>query len=99
MRRPGLALHWYGIVGRSVAMVRSEMFCTPDGAPSSAVSGHVEPLPAWNLADLYDGVDSSALLSDLEGSKSRAAAFRTVYAGKLEGLTAAALAEALQQYE
>lgn len=80
-------------------MVRSEIFCTPDGTPSGAVSGHAESLPAWNLADLYDGVDSSALLSDLEGSKSRAAAFRAAYAGKLDGLSAAGLAEALEQYE
>jgi oligoendopeptidase F len=77
-------------------MVQNKVVCMPDGASSGAVSGHRESLPAWNLADLYDGVDSAALRNDLAESQSRAAAFRAAYAGKLEELSAAGLASALR---
>jgi oligoendopeptidase F len=56
-------------------------------------------LPLWDLTDLYDGTESAALRRDLEESKARAAAFRGEYAGKLEGLSATELAQALAQYE
>ncbi|WP_227320360.1 M3 family oligoendopeptidase [Acidisoma silvae] len=70
-----------------------------DGPASGGASGQAELLPSWDLADLYDGVDSPALLHDLETSKTRAAAFRSDYAGKLDGLAAGALAGALREYE
>nr|WP_227307668.1 M3 family oligoendopeptidase [Acidisoma cellulosilyticum] len=75
------------------------MVCMPDGPASGGAPVQGPLLPAWDLADLYDGVDSPALLRDLEESKSRAAAFRAAHAGKLDGLSAVALAGVLQQYE
>ena len=56
-------------------------------------------LPTWNLADLYPGPDSPALLGDLETSAAKAKAFHQRYAGKLAALNGAALGVAIADYE
>jgi oligoendopeptidase F len=56
-------------------------------------------LPAWNLADLYDGPKSKALAADLDGAEAAATRFAAAYAGKLAGLDGAGLAKAIGEYE
>ncbi len=80
-------------------MVLTETLCLPDGAVRAGTPDPAELLPVWDLTDLYGGTESPTLLRDLEESRARAAAFRGDYAGKLEGLSAAGLAEALGRYE
>ena len=71
----------------------------PDGSEAGAASGAAEQLPRWDLADLYDGVDSPSLALDLDLAQERAAFFRQDYAGKLAVQSASGLAEALLRYE
>ncbi|HVV60762.1 MAG TPA: M3 family oligoendopeptidase [Pseudolabrys sp.] len=61
-------------------------------------------LPEWNLADLYPGLDSPALKSDLEKAESDCATFERTYKGRLAEMAAgegagAALADAVKGYE
>jgi oligoendopeptidase F len=62
------------------------------------------PLPAWNLADLYPGMDAPEVKRDLARADSECAAFAETYKGKLGTLAAnadagPALAEAVKRYE
>jgi oligoendopeptidase F len=57
------------------------------------------PLPEWDLGDLYTGRDAPALQRDLAAADTAAKEFRARYAGKLAGLSGAALAEAIAAYE
>ncbi len=66
----------------------------PDGA-----GGGSGGLPTWDLSDLYDGIESSALAGDLSAAQERATDFRARYAGTLAALSASELAEALRRYE
>jgi oligoendopeptidase F len=61
-------------------------------------------LPAWNLADLYPGIDAPEVKRDLARADTECAAFAEAYKGKLGALAAGAeagraLAEAVKQYE
>ena len=56
-------------------------------------------LPSWNLGDLYSGLDDPAIGRDLHGVQERCEAFARAYDGKVEKLSAQALAEALAEYE
>jgi oligoendopeptidase F len=56
-------------------------------------------LPEWNLADLYDGMESPALAADLAAAETQAAAFAARYQGRLAGLSGEALAEAIGVYQ
>jgi len=58
-------------------------------------------LPAWDLTDLYAGLDDPQLETDLNALKARAAEFERQYKGTiaLEGLDAAHLRAALDAYE
>ncbi len=58
-----------------------------------------EPLPAWDLSDLYPSPDSPSVATDFERSASQAKAFSTAYAGKLATLPGAALAAAIAEFE
>src|SRR5512143_560182 len=53
----------------------------------------------WNLADLYSGSDDPALARDLEKANLDADGFAERYRGRVASLTAAELAEALQEAE
>ena len=72
-----------------------------DALPAKSELGR---LPEWNLTDLYDGTDSSALKGDLATSERAAEAMHERYCGKLADLAAgakggAALAEAVREFE
>jgi oligoendopeptidase F len=61
-------------------------------------------LPAWNLADLYPGIDAPEIKRDLDRSDAECAAFAEAYKGKLAALAASAeagraLVEAVKRYE
>jgi oligoendopeptidase F len=53
----------------------------------------------WSLNDLYAGVDDPAVDADLDRSESLAQAFEDRYRGRVAGLSAPELAEALDAYE
>jgi oligoendopeptidase F len=57
------------------------------------------PLPTWNLADLYPGLDSPAIGSDLTDAHADAKAFRQQYEGRLAALDGDALAAGVRRYE
>ncbi|MFD1703158.1 M3 family oligoendopeptidase [Methylopila henanensis] len=58
------------------------------------------PLPEWNLADLYAGVDAPEVAADLARADRDARAFADAYKGKLETLAREnRLAEAVEAYE
>jgi oligoendopeptidase F len=58
-----------------------------------------EPLPAWDLSDLYPSPDSPSVATDFERSAAQAQAFSAAYAGKLATLPGAALAAAIAEFE
>ncbi|CAO3422893.1 M3 family oligoendopeptidase [Azospirillum doebereinerae] len=70
---------------------------------SAATAAHDSPdlgnLPAWDLSDLYPGVDSPELKADLDRMETESKAFRERYAGKLATLDGDALAAAIRAYE
>ncbi|HEY1930447.1 MAG TPA: M3 family oligoendopeptidase [Acetobacteraceae bacterium] len=68
---------------------------------ASAASAHAaaDALPRWDLSDLYPAPDSPAVEADFSLSDNQARAFSADHAGKLAGLSGAALAEAIAQYE
>jgi oligoendopeptidase F len=62
------------------------------------------PLPEWNLADLYPGIDAPEVKRDLDRADTECAAFAEAYKGKLGVLATSAeagggLAEAIKRYE
>ena len=58
------------------------------------------PLPEWNLADLYPGLDAPEVTGDLARADERARAFEAAYKGRLADLTAEGkLAQAVADYE
>jgi len=54
---------------------------------------------AWDLSDLYAGIDDPQMEEDIARAETDAAAFRERYHGAVAGLDAAALAEAVEEYE
>ena len=54
---------------------------------------------AWDLSDLYEGSDDPRLETDIEEAEAAAAAFRLRYHGKVAGLSAAELADAIAERE
>ncbi|MBM3598461.1 MAG: M3 family oligoendopeptidase [Alphaproteobacteria bacterium] len=56
-------------------------------------------LPEWDLNDLYDGIESKKLASDLEGAMAAAKVFQRKYQGKLAELSGAELGAAVAEYE
>jgi len=54
---------------------------------------------AWDLTDLYEGLDDPRIDADVAQAETDAAAFRERYHGAVAGLDAAALAEAVAEYE
>ena len=68
-------------------------------APDGTGAAPVAALPAWDLRDLYPAPDSAELEADFAKAAAAAKAFHAQYAGTLAGMTGAALAGALQEYE
>jgi oligoendopeptidase F len=56
-------------------------------------------LPQWNLADLYPGRDSLALVHDLAEAAAGARRFHDSHAGKLAGMPGEALGAAVREFE
>ena len=54
---------------------------------------------AWDLSDLYAGIDDPQIEEHIARAETDAAAFRERYHGAVAGLDAAALAEAVEEYE
>ena len=69
---------------------------SPDGA-----AGVAEDMaaPSWNLADLYASPDSPALAADLDLAEADAKAFSSAYKGRLDALSGAELAAALERFQ
>jgi oligoendopeptidase F len=72
-------------------------------AGSEPVRG-LGPLPEWNLADLYSGIDSPEIKRDLDRADAYATAFEEAFKGKLADMAARPdagvhLAEAVGRYE
>jgi oligoendopeptidase F len=72
-----------------------------DAQPKQA--GPLGPLPEWNLADLYAGMDAPEVQRDVEAALRRSVAFEAKAKGKLAGLVTggdgAALADLVVEYE
>jgi len=73
----------------------------PDGQATAAPqgAGPATDLPTWSLADLYPGPDSPDLHADLARAAADAKTFNAAHAGRLAGLSGAALAAAIADYE
>ena len=56
-------------------------------------------LPSWDLADLYASPDDPRIAADLTRAAGEAAEFEQAYKGRLAGLTAAGLADAIGAFE
>ncbi len=70
----------------------------PEG--SAAITPDLDQsLPSWNLADLYTAPDSPQVEADLADAEARAVAFAEGHAGRLAGLSGAALAAAMETFE
>ena len=58
-----------------------------------------ETLPRWNLADLYQGIDSPAIGADLAAALAESKTFRKEFEGRLASLDGDAFAGAIKRYE
>lgn len=56
-------------------------------------------LPAWDLSDLYHGIDDPKINKDIKDYNKRAAAFEKKYKGKLSLMPAETFAQALKELE
>jgi oligoendopeptidase F len=73
-------------------------------ATKSRAATRLGPLPEWNLADLYAGMDDPQVKRDLDRADAQSIAFEEAYKGKLAALAERpdaghALAEAVKRYE
>lgn len=55
-------------------------------------------LPAWDLSDMYKGIDDPQIAADMESYRKTAASFARKYKGRLAGLSAEEFARALEIY-
>ncbi|MDB5380734.1 MAG: oligoendopeptidase [Rhodospirillales bacterium] len=67
--------------------------------PLDAAGGAAQPLPVWDLSDLYAGPDDPKLTADLERVEKAAQAFAQAHSGKLAQMSGDALARAIEAYE
>src|SRR5262249_19203320 len=76
----------------------------PAKKPAAKPRVGAAPLPEWNLADLYSGLDDPRIARDLDRADAEAQAFEAAFRGKLAALADSAhagqrLAEAVKRYE
>src|SRR5438477_1380634 len=86
------------VPARNVAKAASKLVA------KSPARSRLGPLPEWNLADLYAGIDDPAVKRDLDRADRYAVAFEEDFKGKLAALVEVpdagrALAEAVKRYE
>ncbi len=68
--------------------------------PASLAAAHAaDPLPSWDLTDLYPAADSPELAADAERADAAARAFEAEHAGHVAALSGAGLSAALAEYE
>ena len=71
-----------------------------DQPANLATTAHAaDPLPSWDLTDLYPAPDSPELLADADRAEAAARAFEAEHAGHVAALSGAGLAAALAEYE
>ncbi len=71
-----------------------------DQPASLATNAHsADPLPSWDLTDLYPAPDSPELAADADRADAAARAFEAAHAGRVAALSGAGLAAALAEYE
>ncbi len=71
-----------------------------DQPASLATTAHdADPLPSWDLTDLYPAPHSPELVADADRADAAAQAFETEHAGHVAALSGAELAAALAEYE
>lgn len=58
-----------------------------------------DSLPEWDLSDLYRGIQDPAISKDLKAAERASKDFQSAYEGKVEGLAAENLAEAIKEFE
>jgi oligoendopeptidase F len=73
-------------------------------AQSAKPAPKIGTLPVWDLKDLYPGLDSPEIKSDLERADSEALSFEQAFKGRLQAMASGpsagqALAEAVRRYE
>lgn len=68
-------------------------------APTVEAEEDYGELPQWDLRDLYPGLDSAELESDLQSARQQARSFRQDYEGRLAGMDGDTLARAVARYE
>jgi len=68
--------------------------------PASLATAHAaDPLPSWDLTDLYPAADSPELVADADRADAAARTFETKHAGHVAALSGTELAAALTEYE
>src|SRR5262245_60130419 len=87
--------------GVAKSPARSAKLAGPKGSPSPKQLG---ALPAWNLADLYAGLDDPNVKRDLDRADSYSKAFEEDFKGKLASLAEGPeagrkLADAIKRFE
>ena len=70
-----------------------------DNQANVAAHSSRNDLPVWDLTDLYDGLESSDLTSDLEAAESTADVFARNYMGKLATLDPDEFGSAIHEFE
>ncbi|HET6183765.1 MAG TPA: M3 family oligoendopeptidase [Acetobacteraceae bacterium] len=68
-------------------------------APAGRQDSHADPLPQWDLSDLYPAPDSPLVGQDLDAAEGEAKAFAASYAGKVAQLSGEQLAGAIDAYQ
>ena len=58
-----------------------------------------QDLPKWSLADLYDGIASQQIVTDVDFCRDEAASLAKSFEGKIAGMDGASLAEMIARYE
>ena len=66
----------------------------PSSATTALPAEPLGPLPEWNLADLYPGIDAPEVAADLARAEAECVAFEEAYKGKLAEIAASARAGA-----
>src|SRR5882672_3747050 len=74
------------VVGKSPAKSQPKSRKGSSSGLSGRFSANLGPLPEWNLADLYDGINDPKIKRDLDRADSYAVAFEEDFKGRLAAL-------------
>ena len=83
---------------RDMKSAMNDASAAPKASPSVA-SVPADPLPAWDLSDLYASPDSPQVTADLARAEQMAKGFARAHAGTLASLSGTALAAVIAEYE